>query len=87
MVASLSVSVSLLVGTMLGLLAGWFGGWAAILVMRFVDTMLSIPAILLAVLAQAVFGHVHDLGARLGVLDLGDVDLAGADPRLLIGSA
>ena len=41
---------------MLGLLAGWFGGWTAILVMRFVDTMLSIPAILLAVLTVAVLG-------------------------------
>ena len=43
MVATLSVSVSLLVGTILGLLAGWFRGLTAILVMRFVDTMLSIP--------------------------------------------
>jgi peptide/nickel transport system permease protein len=56
MVAILSVSVSLLVGAMLGLLAGWFRGWTAILVMRFVDTMLSIPAILLAVLTVAVLG-------------------------------
>ncbi|HSZ92600.1 MAG TPA: dipeptide ABC transporter permease DppC, partial [Acetobacteraceae bacterium] len=55
-VAILSVSVSLLVGAMLGLLAGWFRGWTAILVMRFVDTMLSIPAVLLAVLTVAVLG-------------------------------
>ena len=56
MVAALSVSVSLLVGTTLGLLAGWFRGWTAILVMRLVDSMLSIPAILLAVLTVAVLG-------------------------------
>jgi peptide/nickel transport system permease protein len=55
-VAALSVSVSLLVGTALGLLAGWFRGWTAIAVMRSVDTMLSIPAILLAVLTVAVLG-------------------------------
>jgi peptide/nickel transport system permease protein len=55
-VAALSVSVSLLVGTPLGLLAGWFRGWTAILIMRLVDTMLSIPAILLAVLTVAVLG-------------------------------
>ncbi|MCW3474574.1 ABC transporter permease [Limobrevibacterium gyesilva] len=55
-VAALSVSVSLLVGTLLGLLAGWFRGWPAILIMRLVDTMLSIPAILLAVLTVAVLG-------------------------------
>ena len=56
MVAALSVSVSLVVGTLLGLLAGWFRGWAAIVIMRLVDTMLSIPAILLAVLTVAVLG-------------------------------
>jgi peptide/nickel transport system permease protein len=44
------------VGTALGLLAGWFRGWTSIVVMRLVDTMLSIPAILLAVLTVAVLG-------------------------------
>ena len=56
MVAALSVSVSLLVGVTLGLMAGWFGGWVSIIAMRAVDTMLSIPAILLAVLTVAVLG-------------------------------
>ncbi len=55
-VAALSVSVSLVVGTLLGLLAGWFRGWTAVAIMRLVDTMLSIPAILLAVLTVAVLG-------------------------------
>ncbi|MDA8052483.1 MAG: ABC transporter permease [Rhodospirillales bacterium] len=55
-VAILSVSVSLLAGTPLGLLAGWFRGWPAMIIMRIVDSMLSIPAILLAVLTVAVLG-------------------------------
>jgi len=55
-VAVLSVSVSLLVGTPLGLLAGWFRGWAAVAILRIVDSVLSIPAILLAVLTVAVLG-------------------------------
>ncbi len=55
-VAILSVSVSLVVGTLLGLVAGWFRGWTATLIMRFVDAMLSVPAILLAVLTVAVLG-------------------------------
>ena len=55
-VALLSVSVSLTVGTALGLAAGWFRGWTATLIMRFVDAMLSVPAILLAVLTVAVLG-------------------------------
>lgn len=55
-VATLSVAVSLALGVTLGLAAGWFRGWTAAIVMRLVDTMLSIPAILLAVLTVAVIG-------------------------------
>ena len=43
--------------------------------------------LLLTVLAQAVFGHVHDLSPRFGVLDLSDVDLPRSDARLLKGGA
>ncbi|MCB8839476.1 ABC transporter permease [Aurantimonas sp. VKM B-3413] len=55
-VALLSVFVSTLVGVTLGMIAGWFRGWVDIVVMRLVDIMLSIPAILLAVLTVAVLG-------------------------------
>jgi peptide/nickel transport system permease protein len=55
-VAVASVFVSLLIGSALGMLAGWRRGWVEIVIMRFVDVMLSIPAILLAVLAVAVAG-------------------------------
>ncbi len=55
-VAILSVAVSLAVGVTLGLAAGWFRGWTATIIMRLVDTVLSIPAILLAVLTVAVIG-------------------------------
>jgi peptide/nickel transport system permease protein len=56
LVSAVAVALSLLVGTTLGLLAGWFGGVTATVIMRLVDTMLSIPAILLAVLTVAVVG-------------------------------
>ncbi len=55
-VAVASVAVSLVVGAALGLLAGWRRGYTEVVIMRLVDTMLSIPAILLAVLAVAVIG-------------------------------
>jgi len=55
-VASLSVIVSTLVGVTLGMLAGWFRGWTETVIMRLVDIMMSIPAILLAVLTVAVLG-------------------------------
>ena len=56
MVALLSVAVSLMAGALLGMLAAWFRGWIEIVIMRLVDIMLSIPAILLAVLTVAVLG-------------------------------
>lgn len=55
-VAVLSVVVSTLVGVTLGMVAGWFRGKIEILIMRLVDIMMSIPAILLAVLTVAVLG-------------------------------
>jgi peptide/nickel transport system permease protein len=56
LVATLSVLVSTLVGVTLGMMAAWFRGWIEVIVMRFVDIMLSIPAVLLAVLTVAVLG-------------------------------
>jgi len=55
-VAILSVAASTVFGTLLGMIAGWRRGWAEIAIMRFVDIILSIPAILLAVLTVAVLG-------------------------------
>ncbi len=55
-VAILSVAVSTVVGVSLGMIAGWFRGTAEIVIMRLVDIMMSIPAILLAVLTVAVLG-------------------------------
>ncbi|PWV95633.1 peptide/nickel transport system permease protein [Hoeflea marina] len=55
-VALLSVIVSTLVGVSLGMIAGWFRGWVEVVIMRLVDIMMSIPAVLLAVLTVAVLG-------------------------------
>lgn len=52
-----STSLGLLGGMVLGGLAGAFGGWVDTLVMRIVDIMLSIPALLLAVSVAAVMGR------------------------------
>lgn len=55
-VAVLSVVVSLLVGVSLGMLAGWFRGPVETIIMRLVEVVMSIPAVLLAVLTVAVLG-------------------------------
>jgi len=55
-IASLSVVVSTLVGVTLGMVAAWFRGSVEVVIMRLVDIMLSIPAVLLALLTVAVLG-------------------------------
>ena len=54
--ASLSVVVSGTLGTVLGLIAGYARGLADVAIMRLVDIMMSIPAILLAIITVAVVG-------------------------------
>ena len=52
-----STVIGLTVGASLGVLAGGLGGWVDTVVMRFVDIMLSIPSLLLAVSIAAVLGQ------------------------------
>ncbi|GAB3701815.1 ABC transporter permease [Mariniluteicoccus flavus] len=52
-----STLLGLLGGAIVGGLAGAFGGWVDTLVMRFVDILLSIPALLLAVSVAAIMGR------------------------------
>lgn len=58
---SLSVSIAAIfiggiIGTTLGLMAAYFGGWVDAIIMRVVDTFLSMPLILMALVVVAVFG-------------------------------
>ncbi len=56
MVAALSVIVSGTVGTALGMIAGWYRGVVGMIIMRVVDIVLSVPAILLAIITVAIMG-------------------------------
>ena len=55
-VAVLSVCVSTVLGTLLGMIAGFYRGVTEVVIMRLVDIVLSIPAILLAIITIAVLG-------------------------------
>ena len=55
-IAFLSVTVSTSIGSWLGLMAGYYRGLAEVVIMRIVDIVLSIPAILLAIITVAVLG-------------------------------
>lgn len=56
LVATFSVAISLTLGTTLGMIAGFRRGWTEIVIMRAVDIVLSIPALLLAIITVAVVG-------------------------------
>lgn len=65
--------VAVLFGTALGLFSGYLGGWFDELLMRFFDSLLSLPALLLALLILGVlrssFGEsITSIGKGLGVL-------------------
>lgn len=52
----ISVSISMLFGILMGAFAGFFGGLTDLIIMRVVDIMLSIPAILLAIVIVSILG-------------------------------
>ena len=55
-IAASAVLMSLVIGLPLGLISGYFGGHTDNVLMRLVDTLLSFPALLLALTISAVLG-------------------------------
>lgn len=54
--AFLAIGVALLIGVPVGLLAGFMGGWVDVGISRIIDTLLSFPAIVLAVAVTGAMG-------------------------------
>jgi len=52
----ISVGIAVGVGTLVGAVAGFYGGWVDAILMRLVDTMLSIPTIFLLLAVIALIG-------------------------------
>jgi ABC-type dipeptide/oligopeptide/nickel transport system permease subunit len=57
LVGFMVVVVSLTIGTLLGLVAGYAGGWIDATIMRFVDILMALPSILLAIVVVTILGH------------------------------
>lgn len=55
-VGLLAVTIASIVGTTMGMVSGYFGGWVDTIIMRLVDTLLSIPNVLLYLTVLGVFG-------------------------------
>ncbi|MBR5981303.1 MAG: ABC transporter permease [Firmicutes bacterium] len=51
-----SIMISVLVGAFIGSIAGYFGGWVDNLIMRILDVIQSLPALLLTIVVSAALG-------------------------------
>ncbi|HSM58915.1 MAG TPA: ABC transporter permease [Candidatus Sulfomarinibacteraceae bacterium] len=58
--AGLGTLIAVLAGASVGLLSGYRGGWFDEIVMRFFDSLLAIPALLLALLLLGTIGQTRD---------------------------
>jgi peptide/nickel transport system permease protein len=65
----LAVSIATLIGVPVGLLAGFRGGWVDDGISRFIDALLSFPAIVLAIAVTAALG----IGLTNGMIAVGIV--------------
>lgn len=63
LLAGLGTLFSIIIGTFLGLASGYYGGWLDEILMRFFDSLMSIPALLFALLMLGTIGP-----SREGVL-------------------
>jgi peptide/nickel transport system permease protein len=66
LVGVLATLIASLGGTVIGLVSGYFGGWVDALLARLMDTVLSFPYIMLAIVLAAVFGG--SLPLTIGVI-------------------
>ena len=57
LIGVVSTVLGVVVGMALGILAGAFGGWVDTVVMRFVDILLSIPSLLMAITVSVLLGQ------------------------------
>jgi ABC-type dipeptide/oligopeptide/nickel transport system permease subunit len=79
-VGIISVGVAAVAGMILGMLAGFFGGWINTIIMRFIDALMAIPPIILALaLAAALGGGLNNVMISLGI------SLAPTYARLMCG--
>ena len=68
MVGVVALGIAAFIGITMGLLAGYFGGWIYTVIMRFIDSLMCFPMILLALLiATLLGGGVKNVMVALGI--------------------
>lgn len=80
MVAFGAMGIAAVIGVIIGLIAGYFGGSVYVILMRFIDALMSIPMLILALFLAAMFGG----GLRNVILALG-ISLTSIYARLMCG--
>ena len=55
-IAFVSTAIAAVAGSIIGVVAGFFSGWADFIISPVLDTIASIPVMLLAVVAETIFG-------------------------------
>jgi peptide/nickel transport system permease protein len=56
LIAVITLVFAASIGMAIGLLAGYYGGWTNTIIMRFIDTLMSFPMLLLALIIAAMLG-------------------------------
>ena len=72
-IATSAIGLATVSGTVLGLVAGYFGGWRYIIVMRFIDTLMAFPGMLLTLTIAALLGG----GVKMVIIALGVTAIPG----------
>jgi peptide/nickel transport system permease protein len=68
MVGIVALSIAAIIGITMGLLGGYLGGWVYTIIMRFVDSLMCFPMILLAlVIASLLGGGMKNVMIALGI--------------------
>jgi len=67
MVGMIATGIAAIVGIAMGLVAGYFGGWVHAIIMRFVDTLMAFPFLVLALLLAVLLGGgLHNIMIAVG---------------------
>ena len=74
------VSIACVIGITLGLVAGYYGRWTYVIIMRFIDALMSFPMILLALVVASLLG-----GGMKNVIVALSIALMPAYARLMCG--
>ena len=80
MVGIVSIFIAAFIGMTLGLLAGYFGGITNVIIMRFIDSLMSFPMMLLALTIAALLG-----GGLKNIMIAIGISLTSVYARLMFG--